>query len=124
VIAADVYGVENHKGRGGWTWYTGSAGWMYQLVLESFIGLRRKGNTLCFEPCLPADWASVKIKYKYADTVYAIELIQSQKEAGEAIKIVADGKEESDGIIMLRNDRASHDVKIYLQGKQVAVLEK
>ncbi len=124
VIAADVYGVENHKGRGGWTWYTGSAGWMYQLILESFIGLKRKGNTLCFEPCLPADWSSVKIKYKYADTIYVIELIQSQKENGEAIKIVSDGREESSGIISLRNDRAAHDVKIYLQAKQAAVLEK
>ncbi|RYD91054.1 MAG: hypothetical protein EOP54_23060, partial [Sphingobacteriales bacterium] len=65
VIAADVYGVKEHKSRGGWTWYTGSAGWMYQLILEWFIGMKRKGDQLGFNPCIPAAWPSVKIKYRY-----------------------------------------------------------
>ncbi|MES2882170.1 MAG: glucoamylase family protein, partial [Bacteroidota bacterium] len=65
VIAADVYGVERHRGRGGWTWYTGSAGWMYQLILESFIGLRKKGTSLSFAPCIPPEWPSVKILYRF-----------------------------------------------------------
>ena len=53
VIAADVYAVENHEGMGGWTWYTGSAGWMYQLLAESFFGLKRTGNRLTIKPCIP-----------------------------------------------------------------------
>ena len=55
VMAADVYGVSPHTGRGGWTWYTGSAGWMYMLIVESFLGLKREGNVLYFEPCIPED---------------------------------------------------------------------
>jgi cellobiose phosphorylase len=124
VIAADVYGVKEHKGRGGWTWYTGSAGWMYQLVLEWFIGLKRKGNTLSFSPCIPAEWPSVKIKYRYIDTVYVIDLIQGHKETGDGIRIVVDGKDEAESFITLENDGAQHEVKIFLQAKQVAVMEK
>ena len=53
VISADVYAVSQHTGRGGWTWYTGSAGWMYQLIITSLLGLRRRAERLYFEPCLP-----------------------------------------------------------------------
>ena len=56
VVAADVYAVAPHVGRGGWTWYTGSAGWMYRLIVESLLGLRLQGDRLRVEPCLPADW--------------------------------------------------------------------
>ena len=70
VIAADVYAEPLHKGRGGWTWYTGSAGWMYQLILESFIGLKLEANTLHFNPCIPEDWPTVKIKYTYNNKIY------------------------------------------------------
>lgn len=76
VMAADVYGVEPHTGRGGWTWYTGSAGWMYQLILESFLGLRKNGDTIWFEPCIPHEWHSFAIKYKHHDTVYHITVYQ------------------------------------------------
>jgi len=72
VIAADVYAEPRHKGRGGWTWYTGSAGWMYQLILESFVGLKRTGDTIRFNPCMPAEWGSIKVQYKYMDTTYMI----------------------------------------------------
>ena len=56
VVAADVYAVSPHIGRGGWTWYTGSAGWMYRLIVESLLGLRLDVDKLRFTPCLPADW--------------------------------------------------------------------
>lgn len=80
VMAADVYGVAPHTGRGGWTWYTGSAGWMYQLVTESFLGLRREGNALVIEPRVPADWKSFKIKYTLNENVYNIEVTQQDGE--------------------------------------------
>ena len=103
VIAADVYGVKRHKGRGGWTWYTGSAGWMYQLILESFIGLKRKGNCLSFAPCIPAEWGSVKVNYRYQQTTYSIEIIQSaEKTSGP--KMVIDGVDHDDQSIHLKND--------------------
>ncbi len=110
VIAADVYAVKEHQGRGGWTWYTGSAGWMYQLILEYFIGLKRKGNSLSFSPCLPDAWPSVKIKYRYIDTMYVIEIIQHTEKA----RIITDGKEESGSVILLVNDGVQHEVQVYL----------
>jgi cellobiose phosphorylase len=113
VIAADVYGVKRHKGRGGWTWYTGSAGWMYQLIIESFIGLKRKGNCLSFAPCIPADWSSVKINYRYQQTMYSIEIIQSQdKSAGS--KMIVDGIHHDDQSIHLKNDGSPHEIKIFM----------
>src|SRR6185369_10326131 len=73
VIAADVYAVENRKGMGGWTWYTGSAGWMYQLLAESFFGLKRAGNRLSFKPCIPDEWTSFEIRYRFGETVYHLQ---------------------------------------------------
>ena len=61
VVAADVYAVSQHAGRGGWTWYTGSAGWLYQLIVDSVIGLKRRGDKLHFDPCLPEEWGNVTI---------------------------------------------------------------
>jgi cellobiose phosphorylase len=113
VIAADVYGVKEHKSRGGWTWYTGSAGWMYQLILEWFIGMKRKGDQLAFYPCMPPEWPSVKIKYRYMDTTYRIEIIQSGTTAGSAPRVVVDGRDEAGGMIQLQNDGKDHEVKIY-----------
>lgn len=80
VMAADVYGVAPHTGRGGWTWYTGSAGWMYQLVTESFLGIRREGNTLVIEPRVPADWNSFTVNYTLNENRYTIVVTQ---QAGE-----------------------------------------
>jgi len=77
VMAADVYANEKHKGRGGWTWYTGSAGWMYQLIIKYIIGLRREADTLVFNPCFPLEWPFVEIDYRYKNTLYKIKIFQS-----------------------------------------------
>ncbi len=124
VVAADVYGVKEHRGRGGWTWYTGSAGWMYQLIIESFIGLTRRGNSLSFSPCLPPEWPSLKIKYRYIDTIYYIEILQSDSDNNTPARMIADGVEEAGSVILLRNDGLPHEVKIYLPGEKVAPIEK
>ncbi|MFN2438485.1 MAG: GH36-type glycosyl hydrolase domain-containing protein [Chitinophagaceae bacterium] len=117
VIAADVYGVERHRGRGGWTWYTGSAGWMYQLILESFIGLKKTGNNLSFTPCIPAEWPSVKIAYRYMNTIYHIELLQRQTSTEDTTKIMVDGNEQNTDFISLLNDGNTHNVEIILAKK-------
>src|SRR5665811_1486439 len=70
VVAADVYAVSPHIGRGGWTWYTGSAAWMYRLILESLLGLRLEVDKLSFFPCLPDEWRFFKLHYRYRDTFY------------------------------------------------------
>ncbi|MEE8390945.1 MAG: hypothetical protein V3S14_09155, partial [Anaerolineae bacterium] len=74
VIAADVYSVEPHVGRGGWTWYTGSAGWMVRLGLEAILGLRREGQVLRINPCIPIDWPGYELTYRYGKTCYQIRV--------------------------------------------------
>jgi len=106
-----VYAEPKHKGRGGWTWYTGSAGWMYQLIIESVVGIRRKGNTLSFVPCIPEEWMSLKVSYRFINTLYNIEFTQSA-EQGIPVKVLVDGVEEGDSSITLINDGQVHDVKI------------
>lgn len=120
VIAADVYAEPLHKGRGGWTWYTGSAGWMYQLLTESFIGLKRKADKLYFTPCLPQEWTSVKIQYKYMTSIYQIELLQSAQ--NDKVKITVDGKEEKNDFISLVDDGVTHEVKINIISNNNQVL--
>ena len=111
VIAADVYGGTQHRGRGGWTWYTGSAGWMYQLVLEAFLGLKRKGNRLSFSPSIPEHWPSVKITYTYLDTVYRIEYFTNAGTT-DTPQLTLDGKLQETAVLELTNDGRPHDVKL------------
>jgi len=76
-VAADVYGVPPHVGRGGWTWYTGSAGWMYRVIVEAMLGFTlRGGDTLVLRPCIPATWETVRIRYRLHDgaTIYEIKV--------------------------------------------------
>jgi cyclic beta-1,2-glucan synthetase len=65
VIAADIYAVAPHRGRGGWTWYTGAAGWCYRAGLEAILGIRRTGDRLLIRPCIPASWTGVEIVYRH-----------------------------------------------------------
>ncbi|MGB9428631.1 MAG: glucoamylase family protein [Gammaproteobacteria bacterium] len=113
VMASDVYALPPHTGHGGWTWYTGSAGWMYQLIVESLLGLRLSVNKLYVEPCLPADWTSIKIHYRYRETTYHISILQTQTpEAG--IQIISDGELQPDNGIPLIDDHQEHSVEVRL----------
>ncbi len=113
VMAADIYAIPPHAGRGGWTWYTGSAGWMYQLIIGSFLGLRREADKLRFEPCIPADWKSFKVHYRYLDTMYHISI--QQKKSAKKMSIIIDGQPQEGETIMLINDKIEHDVQIELK---------
>ncbi|MFH0797150.1 MAG: glucoamylase family protein [Candidatus Omnitrophota bacterium] len=111
VVAADVYSSPPLNGRGGWTWYTGAAGWMYRLILESLMGLQREGNMLRFAPCLPEHWKSFKIHYRYRETVYHITIAQTG--SGNLVtNITVDGVEQKDGNIHLVDDRQEHVAEI------------
>ncbi|MEO5890832.1 MAG: cyclic beta 1-2 glucan synthetase, partial [Ferruginibacter sp.] len=114
VVAADVYGEELNKSRGGWTWYTGSAGWMYQLIIDSFIGLKKEGSTLQFIPCIPTGWPSVKIRYRYETSLYNIEYLQSAGNGSEVLKIMLDGNDQPGNSIFLTDDGLTHEVKVRL----------
>ncbi len=106
VVAADVYTLAPHTGRGGWTWYSGSAGWMYQLITDSFLGIRLSGNKLSFEPCIPQEWESFKINYRYYNTSYNI--VVTQKHESGKMKILVDGILQDDSFITLVDDEQEH----------------
>lgn len=118
VVAADVYGESLHRGRGGWTWYTGSAGWLYQLIIDSFIGLGKEGNRLSFKPCIPAEWPLVKIRYRFENSWYNIQYIQSPASAEDSIKLVLDGVEQQGYSIAMINDGQQHEVIVQLAAVQ------
>lgn len=96
VIAADVYAEPLHRGRGGWTWYTGSAGWMYQLILNSFAGVKKEGDRLSFTPCFPENWPAVKITYHHEGTAIMIEIVQQRVNEGHVSKLIVNGEELPD----------------------------
>jgi cellobiose phosphorylase len=112
VVAADVYAVAPHVGRGGWTWYTGSAGWMYRLMVESLLGLRREGDTLRLAPCIPRDWPAYSLRYRHGDTVYRIRV--QQLDAGAASRLTVDGIAQPGMVIPLQDDRADHVVEAWV----------
>jgi cellobiose phosphorylase len=121
VVAADVYAVPPHTGRGGWTWYTGSAGWMYRLIVESLLGLKLEVDKLRFAPCLPADWKGFKVYYRYRETDYEIDV--RQQPGGEDRTIVTvDGMERQDEAIPLADDRRNHLVEIVYIRKEVKLV--
>jgi cellobiose phosphorylase len=110
VVASDVYSLPPHTGRGGWTWYTGSAGWMYRLILESLLGLTVESDLLRIAPCIPKDWKSFKIHYRYHETMYDITVIQTS--ADERQGITVNGVAVSGASITLVNDALVHSVEV------------
>lgn len=111
VVAADVYALEPHIGRGGWTWYTGSAGWMYRLIVEYLLGLKRKGNKLRLTPCMPADWDEFRVDYRYGKTTYNIVVARAQQEE-DKMKIFVDGMEQIERNVLLVDDGIEHKVNL------------
>jgi len=111
VVAADIYALSPHTGRGGWTWYTGSAGWMYRLIVESLLGLRLEAGRLRFAPCLPADWKGFTVHYRYRETVYHVAVLQAVRGDG-GMGVTLDGVEQDDKAIPLVDDRQEHSVAV------------
>ncbi|HTD23989.1 MAG TPA: glucoamylase family protein [Terriglobales bacterium] len=109
VMAADAYAVAPHTGRGGWTWYTGSAGWMYRLIVESLLGLRLEVDKLHFAPVFPPDWTEFKVHYRFRETVYHITVLQSPDHDGE-MNVTMDGVSLGDKTVPLVNDLQEHFV--------------
>jgi cyclic beta-1,2-glucan synthetase len=114
VVAADVYGVEPHTGRGGWTWYTGSAAWMYRLIMESLLGIRLEANRLSFKPCLPTQWDAFAIRYRFRETNYRITVRQQQDDEDGAVTVSVDGVEQQEMAIALVDDGQDHAVEVVL----------
>jgi cellobiose phosphorylase len=115
VMSADIYAAAPHTGRGGWTWYTGAAGWMYRLSVETLLGLQREGDELRIAPCVPDDWESYKIHYRYRDTYYHIDIQCSGEKSDHVTRITMDGAVVNGaGLIPLLDDRQEHHVEVML----------
>ncbi|HLO15693.1 MAG TPA: hypothetical protein VK206_12735, partial [Anaerolineales bacterium] len=114
VVAADVYSVAPYIGRGGWTWYSGSASWMYRLGIEMLLGVQRAGDHLVIKPHIPKEWNEYQINYCFGKTLYHIR-VQRQPDVDakrRKDKVSMDGKALSDGIIPLDDDHKTHEVLV------------
>ena len=107
VIAADIYSSKEFPGRGGWTWYTGSAGWFYRVGIQEILGLHKLGDKLKLDPRIPISWDGFKMKYRYMDTFYEIEVSKGKKQ-----ELKLDGKNQTNDTISLKNDKKDHKVSL------------
>ncbi len=116
VMAADVYAEPSHVGRGGWTWYTGSAGWMYQAGVESILGFRLRGTALLLEPCIPRAWRGYEIDFRYHSARYHVVVENPQGVSGGVATASLDGRPLADGgaKVPLADDGATHEVVVVL----------
>ena len=114
VVAADVYSVEPYVGRGGWTWYTGSAGWMYRLGLEAILGLRRARRALWIAPCIPQDWPGYEVVYRYEETVYRIRVENPRGVNRGVEQVTLDGEVLPGKEVPLLDDGRRHEVRVVM----------
>ncbi|ANB03777.1 GH36-type glycosyl hydrolase domain-containing protein [Ectothiorhodospira sp. BSL-9] len=122
VMSADVYGSPPHTGRGGWTWYTGAAGWMYRLTVETLLGLQREVDHLRIAPCIPDHWDAYTLHYRYRETLYHIHVSGVAGGSRRVTRVTLDGTEIRDeaaleagwGRIPLVDDRQTHHVEVGL----------
>jgi len=110
-VTSDVYALFPHVGRGGWTWFTGSAAWMYRLILESLLGMSINMDKMSFDPCMPAEWKEFKISYLFRETTYRITVRQTNDTVEEA-SVTIDGFGRPDRTIQLVNDHQEHLVEV------------
>jgi cyclic beta-1,2-glucan synthetase len=113
-VAADVYAHPMHLGRGGWTWYTGSAGWMYRAAIEGLLGLRRSGDTFRMEPSIPAMWPKFSIQWRVGQTRYHITVVNPDHRCGGVRSASLDGTDVEPEAIPLLQDGKTHDVIVEL----------
>ena len=112
VVAADVYTAPGQVGRGGWTWYTGSASWMYRVGLEAILGLTKRADTLRFNPRVPAAWPAFSIDYRFGSAIYAITVQQPAQLRERGVAIRVDNQLLAQPVLHLVDDGARHDVLV------------
>nr|WP_301289596.1 glucoamylase family protein [Natronocella acetinitrilica] len=106
VLAADVYGYPPHVGRGGWTWYTGSAAWYYRFILEGVLGITRRGDTLMIKPCLPPHWPGATVTWRHRGSVYHIQLVRTASAPPNTLSAPC--------TLPMLDDGAEHRVAVYI----------
>ena len=116
VIPADIYGAGNLAGRGGWTWYTGSASWYYKAGIEYILGLKIENNVMTVKPCIPKEWDEFRIDYLYGKSVYHIIVRNNGEEIDDKNgenKILINGK-EADNKIILDGNGGIYNIEVFL----------
>jgi cellobiose phosphorylase len=114
VVCADVYGAPPHTGRGGWTWYTGSASWLYRVALEAILGFKLQGNKFQVAPCIPRDWATYEMTYRYGTATYQIRVDNSAGTGRGVRSVTVDGTLMHDGMVPLHDNGATHEIRVVL----------
>jgi cyclic beta-1,2-glucan synthetase len=114
VVAADVYTAKGHLGRGGWTWYTGSASWMYRVALEAILGFQQRGEQLFIEPCIPSSWKEFSVEYRYRSSTYVITVQNPDGVQRGRAELVVDGK-STEQAVSLVDDGRTHAVTALLR---------
>jgi cellobiose phosphorylase len=113
-VAADIYSAPAHLGRGGWTWYTGAAGWMYRIIIEHVLGMKREGNILKVEPCVPSQWPRYRVTYRIPGAEYVIDVDNPDGTSGGARSLSLDGNTVDGGKILLEPNSGRHTVHVVL----------
>jgi cyclic beta-1,2-glucan synthetase len=112
VVAADVYSAEGHVGRGGWTWYTGSASWMYRVALEAILGFTRRGDRFRVDPRVPASWPEFRLEYRYGSAVYEVQVERPHAARAGTQKVMLDGRVLEGEWVELVDDGGRHSVVV------------
>jgi cyclic beta-1,2-glucan synthetase len=112
VICADIYSKPPFVGRGGWTWYTGSAAWMYRLGLEAILGFKVIGNTLQIAPVIPPAWDGFEIRYQFGESVYLVKVHNPQHVTSHVVQMLLDGQPLTVVSIQLIDDKQEHRVDV------------
>jgi cyclic beta-1,2-glucan synthetase len=117
VVSADIYSQPPFLQQGGWTWYTGSAAWMYRLGVEALLGFHKVGNTLRIDPVIPSKWDGFEIRYQFGESVYKIQ-VQNPDHAEHGVnQILLDGQQLIDNSVSLVDDRKEHEVVVKMGSK-------
>jgi cyclic beta-1,2-glucan synthetase len=114
VVAADIYAHPLHLGRGGWTWYTGSAGWMYRTGLESILGLKRRGATIAIDPSIPAAWPEYRVSWRHGRSRLDIVVENPEKASRGVVRAELDGRPVDPSAIPVPDDGQVHHVKVVM----------
>lgn len=112
VIAADIYRVEGHLGQGGWSWYTGSAAWMYRVWTEEMLGLRKRGERLFIDPVIPQAWDGFRAELRHGEALYAIEVQNPDRISRGVLWIELDGRHLKEGYVPLEDEPVKHIVRV------------
>jgi cyclic beta-1,2-glucan synthetase len=113
-VAGDVYDHPAHRGRGGWTWYTGSAGWMYRVAIEGICGLNRLGASFSLNPCIPSSWPAFSIEWRFGSTLYSIHVENPERRCRGVARVTLDGASVDASAIPLIDDGGVHHVHVAL----------